>query len=128
MSPIFLIICENLILTIFPHVNRFIIKASIIIFILGSVNHLTCCTNFVTEIKREIFNFVLKHYLKLQVLSYQWQKRGQFFLQSMAYNLAWDPQGNWICLVKFKCLCRYTVIIALVLKIILSIFNNVKIF
>ncbi|XP_055517092.1 dmX-like protein 2 isoform X3 [Leucoraja erinacea] len=36
----------------------------------------------------------LRHYKRKLVLSYQWQKRGQFFLQSMAYNLAWDPQGN----------------------------------
>ncbi|XP_078283348.1 dmX-like protein 2 isoform X1 [Rhinoraja longicauda] len=35
-----------------------------------------------------------RHYKRKLVLNYQWQKRGQFFLQSMAYNLAWDPQGN----------------------------------
>ncbi|RXM95587.1 DmX-like protein 2 [Acipenser ruthenus] len=29
-------------------------------------------------------------------LNYQWQKTGQFFLNSMTYNLAWDPQGNRI--------------------------------
>uniref|UniRef100_A0A673ZK05 Dmx-like 2 n=1 Tax=Salmo trutta TaxID=8032 RepID=A0A673ZK05_SALTR len=28
-------------------------------------------------------------------LNYQWQKTGQFFLNAMTYNLAWDPQGNW---------------------------------
>ncbi|XP_071611297.1 dmX-like protein 2 isoform X3 [Heliangelus exortis] len=27
-------------------------------------------------------------------LKCQWLKTGQFFLSSMAYNLAWDPQGN----------------------------------
>ncbi|XP_072421197.1 dmX-like protein 2 isoform X1 [Chiloscyllium punctatum] len=36
----------------------------------------------------------VSHYKRKLVLSYQWQKTGQFFLQSMAYNLAWDPQGN----------------------------------
>uniref|UniRef100_A0A673ZJD5 Dmx-like 2 n=1 Tax=Salmo trutta TaxID=8032 RepID=A0A673ZJD5_SALTR len=29
-------------------------------------------------------------------LNYQWQKTGQFFLNAMTYNLAWDPQGNRI--------------------------------
>ncbi|KAM4592860.1 dmX-like protein 2 isoform 12-T12 [Odontesthes bonariensis] len=29
-------------------------------------------------------------------LSYQWQKTGQFFLDAITYNLAWDPQGNRI--------------------------------
>ncbi|KAK1127635.1 dmX-like protein 2 isoform X1 [Acipenser oxyrinchus oxyrinchus] len=29
-------------------------------------------------------------------LNYQWQKTGQFFLNSVTYNLAWDPQGNRI--------------------------------
>ncbi|KAJ8247851.1 hypothetical protein GJAV_G00251230 [Gymnothorax javanicus] len=29
-------------------------------------------------------------------LNYQWQKTGQFFLNAMAYNLAWDPQGKRI--------------------------------
>uniref|UniRef100_A0A8C9RST4 Dmx-like 2 n=1 Tax=Scleropages formosus TaxID=113540 RepID=A0A8C9RST4_SCLFO len=29
-------------------------------------------------------------------LNYQWQKMGQFFLNAMTYNLAWDPQGNRI--------------------------------
>ncbi|XP_059808778.1 dmX-like protein 2 isoform X1 [Hypanus sabinus] len=36
----------------------------------------------------------LRHHKRKLVLNYQWQKMGQFFLQSMAYNLAWDPQGN----------------------------------
>ncbi|KAM3828236.1 dmX-like protein 2 isoform 6-T7 [Vipera latastei] len=27
-------------------------------------------------------------------LKCQWQKTGQFFLSSMTFNLAWDPQGN----------------------------------
>ncbi|XP_078386345.1 dmX-like protein 2 isoform X4 [Cetorhinus maximus] len=36
----------------------------------------------------------VSHYKRKLVLNYQWQKTGQFFLQSMAYNLAWDPQGN----------------------------------
>uniref|UniRef100_A0A8C1VID0 Dmx-like 2 n=1 Tax=Cyprinus carpio TaxID=7962 RepID=A0A8C1VID0_CYPCA len=26
-------------------------------------------------------------------LNYQWQKTGQFFLNAITYNLAWDPQG-----------------------------------
>uniref|UniRef100_A0A8B9QYP7 Dmx like 2 n=1 Tax=Anas platyrhynchos TaxID=8839 RepID=A0A8B9QYP7_ANAPL len=30
----------------------------------------------------------------------QWLKTGQFFLSSMTYNLAWDPQGNDDCLLK----------------------------
>uniref|UniRef100_A0AAR2JDI0 RAVE complex protein Rav1 C-terminal domain-containing protein n=1 Tax=Pygocentrus nattereri TaxID=42514 RepID=A0AAR2JDI0_PYGNA len=29
-------------------------------------------------------------------LNYQWQKTGQFLLSTMAYSLAWDPQGNRI--------------------------------
>uniref|UniRef100_A0A672MQ92 RAVE complex protein Rav1 C-terminal domain-containing protein n=1 Tax=Sinocyclocheilus grahami TaxID=75366 RepID=A0A672MQ92_SINGR len=29
-------------------------------------------------------------------LNYQWQKTGQFFLNAITYNLAWDPQGNRI--------------------------------
>ncbi|XP_074476369.1 dmX-like protein 2 isoform X10 [Sebastes fasciatus] len=29
-------------------------------------------------------------------LNYQWQKTGQFFLEAITYNLAWDPQGNRI--------------------------------
>ncbi|XP_032415606.1 dmX-like protein 2 isoform X2 [Xiphophorus hellerii] len=29
-------------------------------------------------------------------LNYQWQKTGQFFLDTITYNLAWDPQGNRI--------------------------------
>ncbi|XP_035538257.1 dmX-like protein 2 isoform X1 [Morone saxatilis] len=29
-------------------------------------------------------------------LYYQWQKTGQFFLDTITYNLAWDPQGNRI--------------------------------
>uniref|UniRef100_A0A674CK68 Dmx-like 2 n=1 Tax=Salmo trutta TaxID=8032 RepID=A0A674CK68_SALTR len=29
-------------------------------------------------------------------LNYQWQKTGQFFLNAMTYNLAWDPQGKRI--------------------------------
>ncbi|XP_034019606.1 dmX-like protein 2 [Thalassophryne amazonica] len=29
-------------------------------------------------------------------LNYQWQKTGQFFLDGITYNLAWDPQGNRI--------------------------------
>ncbi|KAM3624895.1 uncharacterized protein V6R79_003682 [Siganus canaliculatus] len=29
-------------------------------------------------------------------LNYQWQKTGQFFLDAITYNLAWDPQGNRI--------------------------------
>ncbi|XP_069766655.1 dmX-like protein 2 [Narcine bancroftii] len=36
----------------------------------------------------------LRHCKRKLVLNYQWQKKGQFFLQSVAYNLAWDPQGN----------------------------------
>uniref|UniRef100_A0A8C7MMH3 Dmx-like 2 n=1 Tax=Oncorhynchus kisutch TaxID=8019 RepID=A0A8C7MMH3_ONCKI len=28
-------------------------------------------------------------------LNYQWRKTGQFFLNAITYNLAWDPQGNW---------------------------------
>uniref|UniRef100_UPI00398EA49C dmX-like protein 2 isoform X1 n=1 Tax=Pristiophorus japonicus TaxID=55135 RepID=UPI00398EA49C len=36
----------------------------------------------------------VSHYKRKLVLNYQWQKTGQFFLQSMAYNLAWDPQGT----------------------------------
>lgn len=31
-----------------------------------------------------------------QQLNYQWQKTGQFFLNAMTYNLAWDPQGKGI--------------------------------
>ncbi|KAI5611383.1 dmX-like protein 2, partial [Silurus asotus] len=31
-----------------------------------------------------------------QQLNYQWQKTGQFLLNAMTYNLAWDPQGNRI--------------------------------
>uniref|UniRef100_A0A672YKJ1 Dmx-like 2 n=1 Tax=Sphaeramia orbicularis TaxID=375764 RepID=A0A672YKJ1_9TELE len=27
-------------------------------------------------------------------LNYQWQKTGQFFLDAITYNLAWDPQGT----------------------------------
>ncbi|PIO29063.1 hypothetical protein AB205_0198710, partial [Aquarana catesbeiana] len=27
-------------------------------------------------------------------LKYQWLRTGQFFLSSVTYNLAWDPQGN----------------------------------
>uniref|UniRef100_A0A8K9Y419 Dmx-like 2 n=1 Tax=Oncorhynchus mykiss TaxID=8022 RepID=A0A8K9Y419_ONCMY len=35
-------------------------------------------------------------------LNYQWRKTGQFFLNAITYNLAWDPQGNcshcaWYC-------------------------------
>lgn len=33
-------------------------------------------------------------FFKLQQLRCQWLKTGQFFLSSMTYNLAWDPQGN----------------------------------
>uniref|UniRef100_A0A8B9CYX5 Dmx like 2 n=1 Tax=Anser brachyrhynchus TaxID=132585 RepID=A0A8B9CYX5_9AVES len=33
-------------------------------------------------------------------LKCQWLKTGQFFLSSMTYNLAWDPQGNDDCLLK----------------------------
>ncbi|XP_053355877.1 dmX-like protein 2 isoform X5 [Clarias gariepinus] len=29
-------------------------------------------------------------------LNYQWQKTGQFLLNAMTYNLAWDPQGKRI--------------------------------
>ncbi|KAF7662202.1 hypothetical protein LDENG_00243090 [Lucifuga dentata] len=29
-------------------------------------------------------------------LNYQWQKTGQFFLDAITYNLAWDPRGNRI--------------------------------
>ncbi|XP_031668204.1 dmX-like protein 2 isoform X2 [Oncorhynchus kisutch] len=29
-------------------------------------------------------------------LNYQWRKTGQFFLNAITYNLAWDPQGNRI--------------------------------
>uniref|UniRef100_A0A8C5BSZ2 Dmx-like 2 n=1 Tax=Gadus morhua TaxID=8049 RepID=A0A8C5BSZ2_GADMO len=29
-------------------------------------------------------------------LNYQWQKTGQFLLDAITYNLAWDPQGNRI--------------------------------
>ncbi|TRY93847.1 hypothetical protein DNTS_023768, partial [Danionella cerebrum] len=29
-------------------------------------------------------------------LNYQWQKTGQFFLNGITHNLAWDPQGNRI--------------------------------
>ncbi|XP_023669731.2 dmX-like protein 2 isoform X1 [Paramormyrops kingsleyae] len=36
-------------------------------------------------------------------LNYQWQKTGQFFLNAMTYNLAWDPQGNRI-LAATECL------------------------
>ncbi|XP_068131538.1 dmX-like protein 2 isoform X2 [Hyperolius riggenbachi] len=28
------------------------------------------------------------------LLKYQWLRTGQFFLNSVTYNLAWDPQGN----------------------------------
>ncbi|XP_011486738.1 dmX-like protein 2 isoform X5 [Oryzias latipes] len=33
---------------------------------------------------------------KLHKINYQWQKTGQFFLDAITYNLAWDPQGNRI--------------------------------
>nr|XP_043886318.1 dmX-like protein 2 isoform X3 [Solea senegalensis] len=33
---------------------------------------------------------------KRHKLNYQWQKTGQFFLDAITYNLAWDPQGNRI--------------------------------
>ncbi|XP_037310003.2 dmX-like protein 2 isoform X3 [Pungitius pungitius] len=33
---------------------------------------------------------------KRHKLNYQWQKTGQFFLEAITYNLAWDPQGNRI--------------------------------
>uniref|UniRef100_A0A8C5HK93 RAVE complex protein Rav1 C-terminal domain-containing protein n=1 Tax=Gouania willdenowi TaxID=441366 RepID=A0A8C5HK93_GOUWI len=33
---------------------------------------------------------------KRHELNYQWQKTGQFFLDAITYNLAWDPQGNRI--------------------------------
>ncbi|XP_068174948.1 dmX-like protein 2 isoform X2 [Antennarius striatus] len=33
---------------------------------------------------------------KRHKLNYQWQKTGQFFLNAITYNLAWDPQGNRI--------------------------------
>ncbi|XP_052007916.1 dmX-like protein 2 isoform X1 [Xyrauchen texanus] len=36
-------------------------------------------------------------------LIYQWQKTGQFFLNAITYNLAWDPQGNRI-LASTECL------------------------
>ncbi|XP_028970574.1 dmX-like protein 2 isoform X1 [Esox lucius] len=36
-------------------------------------------------------------------LNYQWQKTGQFFLNTITYNLAWDPQGNRI-LAATECL------------------------
>uniref|UniRef100_A0A8C1PL25 Dmx-like 2 n=1 Tax=Cyprinus carpio TaxID=7962 RepID=A0A8C1PL25_CYPCA len=36
-------------------------------------------------------------------LNYQWQKTGQFFLNAITYNLAWDPQGNRI-LAATECL------------------------
>ncbi|XP_061451731.1 dmX-like protein 2 isoform X6 [Rhineura floridana] len=29
-------------------------------------------------------------------LKCQWLKTGHFFLSSMTFNLAWDPQGNWL--------------------------------
>uniref|UniRef100_A0A672GJ05 Dmx-like 2 n=1 Tax=Salarias fasciatus TaxID=181472 RepID=A0A672GJ05_SALFA len=31
---------------------------------------------------------------KVSQLNYQWQKTGQFFLDAITYNLAWDPQGT----------------------------------
>eukprot|EP00062_Callorhinchus_milii_P002238 gi/632938237/ref/XP_007904230.1/ PREDICTED: dmX-like protein 2 isoform X2 [Callorhinchus milii] len=37
---------------------------------------------------------LIRHNKRKSLLNYQWQKTGQFFLQSIAYNLAWDPQGN----------------------------------
>uniref|UniRef100_A0A8C1VG41 Dmx-like 2 n=1 Tax=Cyprinus carpio TaxID=7962 RepID=A0A8C1VG41_CYPCA len=32
-------------------------------------------------------------YIYINQLNYQWQKTGQFFLNAITYNLAWDPQG-----------------------------------
>ncbi|XP_028679377.1 dmX-like protein 2 isoform X1 [Erpetoichthys calabaricus] len=44
-----------------------------------------------------IFEPIAIHPLKRNSrLQYQWQKTGQFFLDSVTYNLAWDPQGNQI--------------------------------
>ncbi|XP_058851124.1 dmX-like protein 2 isoform X3 [Acipenser ruthenus] len=43
-----------------------------------------------------IFEPVATNPHKRNNLNYQWQKTGQFFLNSMTYNLAWDPQGNRI--------------------------------
>lgn len=33
-------------------------------------------------------------YKRNSQLKYQWIRMGQFFLSSVTYNLAWDPQGN----------------------------------
>uniref|UniRef100_A0A8B9CZE3 Dmx like 2 n=1 Tax=Anser brachyrhynchus TaxID=132585 RepID=A0A8B9CZE3_9AVES len=38
--------------------------------------------------------------VRILILKCQWLKTGQFFLSSMTYNLAWDPQGNDDCLLK----------------------------
>uniref|UniRef100_A0A8C2EX78 Dmx-like 2 n=1 Tax=Cyprinus carpio TaxID=7962 RepID=A0A8C2EX78_CYPCA len=42
-------------------------------------------------------------YIYINQLNYQWQKTGQFFLNAITYNLAWDPQGNRI-LAATECL------------------------
>ncbi|KAG8440494.1 hypothetical protein GDO86_006302 [Hymenochirus boettgeri] len=41
----------------------------------------------------EPFDNIISHKRNSQ-LKYQWVRTGQFFLNSVAYNLAWDPQGN----------------------------------
>ncbi|XP_072321095.1 dmX-like protein 2 isoform X4 [Eucyclogobius newberryi] len=43
-----------------------------------------------------IFEPLLTNPNKRHKLNYQWQKTGQFFLDAITYNLAWDPQGNRI--------------------------------
>ena len=47
---------------------------------------------FVEIILKTYFFFVLSLYM-FQQLKCQWLKTGQFFLSSVTYNLAWDPQG-----------------------------------
>uniref|UniRef100_A0A3B3ZYD8 DmX-like protein 2 n=1 Tax=Periophthalmus magnuspinnatus TaxID=409849 RepID=A0A3B3ZYD8_9GOBI len=41
-----------------------------------------------------IFEPLLTNPNKRHKLNYQWQKTGQFFLDAITYNLAWDPQGT----------------------------------
>uniref|UniRef100_A0AAR2L8Q1 RAVE complex protein Rav1 C-terminal domain-containing protein n=1 Tax=Pygocentrus nattereri TaxID=42514 RepID=A0AAR2L8Q1_PYGNA len=41
---------------------------------------------------------------KIQTLNYHWQKTGQFVLESIAHNLAWNPTGTRVLLTGSGCL------------------------
>lgn len=62
-----------------------------------------------------IFNTGVLLTLSVQKLNCQWQKTGQFVLQSMVRNLAWHPTGTWMH-ISLLMLRRLLLCVELVIK------------